>query len=76
MWSECKNCGTPVVLNPEKEEEIITASGVEMEKIDETCVLLLSHCPTCVNMMHEGPADAVIAKIKDVSSQPVDRVKS
>lgn len=61
MWCECR-CGMPVVLVEGKEENILRSAGVNSADLDETCIIVLSHCPSCTDMSKKGPADAVIVK--------------
>lgn len=65
MWCECSRCKQPVLLDPDKQTSIIEAAKVNQEEIDNSCAILLSHCPCCTDMAQKGPADAFVVRFKE-----------
>ncbi len=47
LYVECRNCGRPVIWEPGKTTALLQEAEINLEEIDEQCMLVAESCPAC-----------------------------
>jgi hypothetical protein len=60
LYVECQNCGKPVLWESGKTTELLLAAGVDIDKLDERCMIVSEGCPMCAPRIGDGYSLAVV----------------
>lgn len=60
LYVECQVCGKPVIWEPGKTTELLVAAGVDVNRLDERCMIISEGCPACAPHTRDGYTLAVV----------------
>ena len=60
MYVECKSCGKPVLWESGRTTQLLKAAGVQLDTLDECCLILSDGCPACRPREQQGFTLAVV----------------
>lgn len=47
LYVECSKCGQPVLWSPGDTTRILTWAGIDVDALDEKCMIVSDGCPVC-----------------------------
>ena len=60
LYVECHLCGKPVLWEPGKTTELLLEAGVDLQALDERCLIVSDGCPMCCPHEERGFTMAVV----------------
>lgn len=60
LYVECHACGKPILWEKGKTTELLLAAAVDLETLDERCMIVSERCPACSPYEMEGYALTVV----------------
>ncbi|SHN55674.1 hypothetical protein [Desulfovibrio litoralis] len=53
LYVECRHCGSPLLWGAGQTTAMLLGAGVDISRLDASCLLLSERCPNCQPNIHE-----------------------